>query len=128
VGFSKSQTLINFLYYKICKQEVFDLWLEGYRNLIDVEDVYKICNYLMKNSISCCETLNVASPFTYSVVSIVSILEIYLNKKAIFVGVDRGKMYGIDVSSVSSYYESSGVYFDKNYLEDILKKYFSDCC
>ncbi|MGV6987523.1 NAD-dependent epimerase/dehydratase family protein [Testudinibacter sp. P80/BLE/0925] len=47
-GRTKSPTIINFIYNKINNGEEFSVFSKSKRNIIDVDDVFKIVDYILK--------------------------------------------------------------------------------
>ena len=123
VGETKSPTLINFLVNRIKNGDHFYLWKNSKRNLIDVEDVYKIASYFINNGIFKNKITNIASNKSVSITSIVAKIELLLNKKANYTVEDKGTFYEIDISDISKHLLDIGVSFDENYMDIVLSKY-----
>lgn len=123
VGKTTSPTLINFLSTKIKNGETFDVWKNAARNLIDVDDVYKISDYIIKNELSKNSIINIASELTTSIVEIVKKIEAKLKKKALYHEVDKGVTYHIDISIIKEHLKPIGVLMHGEYVDDIINKY-----
>lgn len=125
VGKTNNSTIVNYFYQKIINNEPFELWTKGSRNLIDCDDVFKIIDYILSERLFKNGILNVASPYTVSIKTIVEILENNLNKKAIFCTVAKGARYEIDISSIIPIMEHLNIVFGRNYAKTTIEKYFS---
>jgi nucleoside-diphosphate-sugar epimerase len=119
VGDTNSLTLVNFLIDSISNNNKFFIQQYATRNLIDVDDVFIICNELISKKKYLNETTNVASPFNIKVIEIVNILENILDKKAIFDLTEEGGGNHINIEKIQ--YFISDI-FKKNYLKKILIK------
>jgi nucleoside-diphosphate-sugar epimerase len=124
VGKTTSPTIIHFLYDKITKGESFDIWANSTRNLIDVQDIVKIVDFILQNALYQNEVINIASPFSIGVKKIVHIIEEIVHKKANYCLLDKGASYVIDISKIISILPSINVQFNKNYIEKIIEKYY----
>lgn len=118
VGQTKSPTLVNFLIYAIQNDIYFEVQKNATRNLIDVDDVFKISDKIITDNIFMNEIVNVASPFNIKVIDIVRILEKILGKKAKFEFVNKGCAQNIKIDKIKF---SNSIFYDK-YVENILLK------
>lgn len=123
VGTTNSPTLIKYLSTKIRENSEFNIWKHSKRNLIDIEDVYKVVDYLISHKYLKNNITNIASRNSTSIITIVQRIEKAMNKKARYTLMDVGSSYEIDISNVEKYFDTVGVHFDKNYLDNILTKY-----
>lgn len=124
VGNGSSPTLINFIVDRLEKRESFSVWKNSTRNLIDVDDIFKIAHYLIQNSIFMNEITNIATPFSLSIFDIVATVEELLGQKGCYEVEDRGGSYEINSDKIAPFLDEIGVRFDKNYPSLIIKKYF----
>lgn len=120
---SNKYTLFNFLLDCVMNGTRFDIWMRAKRNLIDIDDIYQIVNYIIRNKMFNNRVLNVASPCNYSILPLVRKLEVYLGKDAKFNSVDKGDTMDIDVSDILNILDILKINFDENYLEKIINKY-----
>jgi len=125
VGKTNSPTIIHFLYDKITTQEPFDIWVNSTRNLIDVHDIVKIVNFILRKSLYKNEIVNIASPFSINIQKIVTILERITNQESKYQLLNKGAAYTIDISKISPIISFTDIHFDENYIENIIKKYYS---
>ena len=117
-------TLVNYLYNKIINDDVFELWDESTRNLIDVDDVAIFVNYFIHHEIGLNTITNIACPFSVSVKYIVNCLEKTLGHQARYNIVESKSDYKINTELVSSYSERVGAIFDDTYIDKIMSKYY----
>ena len=128
VGKSKNNnTLVNFFFKKIKKQEKFDLWIEANRSIIDIEDVVNILiDFLSNDTQDKNKIINIANTKKSSAFHIVKILENITKIKAKYNIVSKGeKNWDIDTSATNDSMKRCKIIFKKNYLENLLIKYFS---
>jgi len=118
-------TLLNFLYGRISRSERFNLWSKAKRNIIDVADVVVIVQQLIANNATRNVTLNIANAINYSMLDIVDTMEQIVGKTAVFNKVERGSDYFIDITSITPMLENAGIKFDDNYLQKVIKKYYT---
>lgn len=119
VGITKSPTLVNFLTNSIVMKQSFHLQNKAVRNLIDVEDVVKITNKIIEKNIYLNETTNIASPYNYSVLKIVSILENIIGEKAYYELIQAGEEQKINIEKIKNLQYN----FQDNYVFEVLEKY-----
>ena len=123
VGNTTSPTLINFLSTKILNGERFDVWKNSKRNLIDVDDVYKICSYLIKNDLLKNSIVNVATEQQVGIMEIIKKIELVLKKSAVYNVFEKGSSYSIDITAIDPYLKECNVDFTADYIENLLIKY-----
>ena len=128
VGKSKNtNTLVNFFFNKIKRKEKFDLWADANRSIIDIEDVVKILiDFLSNNKKITNQIINIGNPKMSTAFHVVKILENITQTKAKYNIISKGeKNWNIDTSAIHDSIKRCNVVFEKNYLENILKKYFN---
>jgi nucleoside-diphosphate-sugar epimerase len=126
VGKTTSSTLINFLFNAIKNNDKFEIWGKAYRNLIDCEEVFKICRYIIQSKLFINQTVNVASTIKIPVPKIVEIVEKVLNKKGNYSITDKGSDYDIELTDILPIIIKLGVEFDENYPERLIRKYYCE--
>lgn len=124
---TNNNTLTNFFFNKIKRQEKFDLWVEAHRSIIDIEDVVKILiDFLSNNKQNKNQIINIANTKKISAPHIVKILENITKTKAKYNLISKGeKNWNIDTSATNDSMKRCNIIFKKNYLENLLIKYFS---
>jgi nucleoside-diphosphate-sugar epimerase len=119
-------TLLNYLYGKITHEKVFLVWKNAYRNIIDIDDVVKIVNLIVKNSHFKRKTINIANPYSISILDIIAIMEKAAGRKAICKIIECGEKYDIDVSEIKQIISMTDIDFGKDYTERTIVKYYSN--
>jgi UDP-2-acetamido-2,6-beta-L-arabino-hexul-4-ose reductase len=117
-------TLLNFLQERISRSESFQLWGGAYRNIIDVDDVTRLATYLIENTFARNMIVNIAAPYSYSVIDIVKLLESTVGKSAIYELINRESKYEIDLSDLKKLIGECWVNFDDDYLKNVIDKYY----
>ena len=78
-------TILNFYVYHILNGINFDLWTNATRNLIDIDDMYKIVDDILKKGVVQNQVINIANTENYTTQEIITAIEK-------FVG-DIGQLY-----------------------------------
>ena len=122
-------TLINFFYYKIINNYMFKLWSNSKRNIIDIDDAVKIFFNFIKKIIREKKKINlvvnIANTKFVSSNKIVSIIEKLTSTNARYDKIEFGHLnWKIKPLISKSIIETSGINFNRFYLEKILKKYY----
>jgi len=125
VGKTKSPTLVNYLFNMVRSGQRFEVWTKAYRYLIDCEDAFKICSYIIERRMFMNSTVNVAPPVKIIAPKIVEIVEQVLNRKGNYVLVDKGCEYDIDLQRIMPIIKDIGLEFDEQYPERVIRKYYS---
>jgi len=122
-------TLLNYLYLSIINDVRFDLWDGTYRNLIDIEDVFSICDKFIrdvsqyKNSVK-----NIALRNNYGIKEIVEILELVSKKKAHYNIIHKEDNHKIEIGEdVAIKLKEINLYDnDIQYLKTVIEKYYKN--
>lgn len=120
-----SNTIFRFLLNKIREEKPFDLWIKAYRNLVDIEDIVKVLNYLLSNRMNELKncTINIGNTQNYWVLDIAKAISIRLNKKLIFNEIDKGGNSIVELKKITALYPNYSSLFAENYLEKLIEKY-----
>jgi len=125
VGRSENRnTILNFYVYHILNGINFDLWTNATRNLIDIDDMYRIVDHILKKSIDQSKIINVANEESYSTEEIISAIETFLDTRANYIPIAKGNAFAIDTFATKKINEELGIRFEKNYLPSLLRKYY----
>lgn len=125
VGFTGNvHTVLNYFFEHINSSTHFTLWEYASRNLIDLDDMYRICETIMENDKWLNKTMNVANPVNYPVTIIVQAIEAHLGIKASYTLAEKGNSPLIDTSDIQPLYASLHIEFTQDYLPSLLKKYY----
>lgn len=116
-------TILNFLINRIlCDEEVI-VWKHAVRNVMDVEDIYRICDQILKEGIIN-KTLTLTNPYNISVQEIVSQIADYYQKKPEIRLIEKGNTFVTNPSAeILRCMNKLGMEFNKDYLQDLLRKY-----
>ncbi len=125
VGHATNETLVKNFFNKILHEEKITLFNKSTRNLIDVDDICKIVNFLVSRNLYKNNISTVASPFQITPLELIMYLEDIVGKKAIYTIEDVGELYDVDISHIEPYFDEMGVSFHQSYIKDTLQKYFS---
>lgn len=117
-------TLLNYFIFNILKNHPLTVWKKAFRNIIGVDEMYKLIDYFLQKKENINTTINIANPENYSVPYIIKTIEKHLNKKAIVNEVDRGDNYKIDTSVIEPLFNKLHIQFTNDYLSSLLKKYY----
>lgn len=126
VGKTKSPTLVNTLAKKIQNQELFDVWRFSTRNLIDSDDVFRIGSLIITDKLNPCSIINIASSTSCQILTIVYIIEVFFDTKALYKEIDRGCDYKIDISDIKFILKNDDIIFHEEYPEFVLRKYLQN--
>ena len=125
IGKTYSPTIVNFLFNKIKNRECFSIFGKAHRNFIDVDDVVKVTNYLLKEGLFINSLVNLASTHHTSMYELILYLEKISNQRAFYNVENKGSRYFIDVSILQDVYQKLGIKFDKDYVEKVINKYYA---
>ncbi len=117
------KTLINFLYERINGEQIFQVYDQAYRYVIEINDVTTIVEAYIKYSNSNI-TIDIANPHRYKVLDIVHIFEQLLNKKAMYNLIKKDDKYLLDLKPLIIFINNYDldITFNENYLSEKLKQ------
>lgn len=121
VGKTNSPTLVNYLVNRITNEQSFDIWKGSTRNLIDVEDVFKIANFIIEKQIFLNEITNIASSKSYYIKEIVLLIENILGIEAKYSCIDKGASYKIDTQKIYDITKELLISFNDEYMSRIIR-------
>lgn len=117
-------TVLNYFVDHVRQKKDFTVWRFASRNLIDLDHIYLICNFILKNKLFRNHKINIANPVNYSVLDIVQTIEKHFGIKAKYQLADKGNSPLIDTSVIQPVLSKLKINFDNSYLPAILQKYF----
>ncbi|MFM2394142.1 MAG: hypothetical protein RLZZ546_2124 [Bacteroidota bacterium] len=119
-------TIISYLFSSIKNKKHFSLWRKASRNIIDIDDISKICTYILRNNLFKNETVNICNSKNTSILEIVSIIEQLLGKKGIYEMLDLGAGPGPEGNNeaIQSILNELKIVFDDTYVENVIYKYY----
>ncbi len=118
-------TIFNYLIRHIIEKTNFGLWLNASRNLIDIDDLFKVVDHLLQNKLFLNTIVNVANPKNYRIKEMVEAIELCYGKKASYIPIFKGCDFAIDISAIRPVFESLKIDFGDDYLKKLLLKYHS---
>jgi len=122
---AKEYTILSFLFNSIKNASFFKLWKHASRNIIDIDDVSKICTYIIDNNLYKNEVTNICNSYNSSIIELVIILERVLSKKANYKIVEAGESPNFDNTKIRLISKELGISFDNSYVKDVIIKNYS---
>ena len=117
-------TVLNYFVEHITSQTFFTLWQYASRNLIDIDDMFLLCNHIIQSGLWLNKIINIANPVNYPVTAIIQYIENYLGQKGNFELAEQGNSPLIDTSDIQPLFIQLHIEFGNNYLPILLQKYF----
>lgn len=124
IGKSENKnTLINYLVEKIKTGEEFQLWRYATRYLIEVHDLRKILEVLVRDSSFQNQTIDIANPYRYTIEEIVKVIETYMGKQANYTLCEKEDSYLLNLEKFLYFCKKRNcdIDFGKEYLAKKLK-------
>lgn len=121
---SNRNTILNFYVYHILNGINFDLWTNATRNLIDVDDMYKIADEILKKGTLKNQVINIANTQNYSTQEVIIAIEGLWKTKANYIPIQKGNAFDIDLLVTRPIMKELGIHFGKDYLTNLLRKYY----
>lgn len=122
IGRAANKTLINFFINAICSDKNIEVWKNSTRNLIFLDDVFKIIDYIIKNNMYLNQIINIANPQNIKVTDLINILEAVLEKKGSYTFLEQGSTLDkIDISLIELIFGEIGINFDQDYYIKSIK-------
>ncbi len=122
IGRANNPTLVNFIVNNIVYDKEFDVWERATRNLIALDDIYKIIDYILVNKLNNNQIVNVANAHNISIVDFIRIVEDVLGKKSKMKIVSKGFPFDkIDITIIKPYLKLLNICFaSESYYADAL--------
>ena len=92
--------------------------------MIDIDDMYKIADDILKKGVVQNQVINIANTENYTTQEIITAIENLWNIKANYIPILKGSPFSIDLSAISPIMKELGIRFGKNYLTNSLRKYY----
>jgi nucleoside-diphosphate-sugar epimerase len=118
-------TILNFLIHNITNHIHFNIWQNAVRNIIDVNDMYKIVHFIISNKLLPNSIINIANPFNYLVTDIAATIENIFNTKGNYSKIVKGTAFTIDVGPIKDILTQTAINFKGDYLKNTILKYYS---
>lgn len=117
-------TLLNFLFHRIIRSERFQGWENARRNIIDVDHVARIGASLALEQGVRGEYINVANSADIAMPDLVQLMGKIVGKKVLCDFIKKGEPYEIDTRRIHDVTQRCGVFFDPEYVERVIRKYY----
>jgi nucleoside-diphosphate-sugar epimerase len=119
-------TMFNYFFNQIIHEKTIQVANHATRYIIDVDDVALWTMELIKNDFQNC-AINVAFPNKIYVISIIKMIEEFLNKKANIEVIEGGNEYEIDLSVFTNFVHKKMPDFciNPDYIKGIIEKYYA---
>jgi nucleoside-diphosphate-sugar epimerase len=121
---SNVHTILNYLIQHIIQKKSFTLWKYATRNVVDIDHMYSICDYILQNGLFINQVVNVANPVNYPVIEIVDAIEKHFKVDGIYDIEPKSSSPVIDVSPIQALFDKLDISFTADYLENLLTKYY----
>lgn len=119
-------TVLNFFFQHIASGTFFHIWKNAARNIIDIDDAVKLCDYIAKHDLSRNEIVNIANPHNYPIQMIIEAMEKILGKRGNYEVIDKSSVPEIHTDTIQPLVTALDIRFDDRYLIRTLKKYYSE--
>lgn len=119
-----TNTVINFFIKHIIERQPFSIWQHAARNIIDIDDMYNVCDEILQKKLFKNSIVNIANPNNYPISFIVETMETHFGIKAVYTVVDKGDSPHINVSAIEPLFKKFKINFNRDYLPNLLQKYF----
>ncbi len=116
--------LVNYIINAVKNDETINVHTKATRNLIDAEDIRNITLELADEK-PLNKIINLAYIKNYSIIEILEIIERFFNKKVNINLIKSGSGYDITIPDIENYFTKNHLDNKENYLQNILKKYYS---
>lgn len=114
IGLAQNQTLVNFIVENIINDRKFDVWERATRNLIAIEDVYKIIDYILVHKLNHNQIINIANSQNISIIDFIRIVEQVIGKKALIKLSHKGYPFDkIDILEINHIVKKLNINFDE---------------
>ncbi len=121
----QSKTLIPYLVSSIIKEKSIKVWSGSVRNIIDINDIVNIVNYILSHNININNIINIANPSNISILSLINIISMHFNMKVDYsIKKTKQEVLNINIDEIKDIIDILKIQFDDSYLNRILKKYY----
>lgn len=122
---NKTNTLLPFLIHKIKNNQSIPVWSGAIRNIIDVEHISIIVDYIVKKKMYLNSIINVANSENIKILELIKILESYFGiKSRIDLRRTPDENFSINIEQIVEIAKECGIEFGANYILEVLRKYY----
>jgi len=121
---SNTHTVVNYFIKNILEKRPFEVWKYASRNIIDIDDMYMVCNEILLHHLFSNTIINIANPHNYPVSYIVETIEQHFKTDGNYTLTAKGDGPHIDITQVEPLFRKFNINFDQDYLSKLFQKYF----
>lgn len=124
-GPGNPHTILNFFVDRIRRGEPFILWQHATRNLIDLDEVYRVVTSCIAEPTTWNRTILVANPHSISPLQLVQAIEAHIGRRARYELVDKGIPFVLPTNGVGTRLPPTDAHWQpERYLARLLQKYY----
>ncbi|HLL95410.1 MAG TPA: NAD-dependent epimerase/dehydratase family protein [Spirosoma sp.] len=125
-GPGNPHTILNFFVDRVLRDEPFTIWQHASRNLIDLDDVYRVVTDYIAEPAGWNQTILVANPYSISPLALVQAIETHTGKQAKYELIDKGVPFAVSAHGLSDQLKAttSSYWQPEQYVAHLLKKYY----
>ena len=124
-GPGNPHTVLNFFVDRIRRHEPFTIWQHANRNLIDLDDVYRVVTQYVADPTTWNRTLLVANPHSVSPLVLVQAIEAHTGQRARYELVDKGVPFTLSADDLSDQLPAADSNWQpERYVARLLQKYY----
>lgn len=116
------KTILNYIFNSIKNEKKIDVWKNAYRNLLDIEHLVIMLDYIIKNDNNH-NTVYLVNPLDYNILSIVEACEVFLGQKGKYTILNRGEKFSFDKELSNFLFKTLSIKTE-GYLKMLLTKYY----
>lgn len=125
-GPGNPHTILNFFVDRVRQNEPFTIWQHASRNLIDLDDVYRVVTHCMAEPTTWNQTILVANPYSVSPLFLVQAIEAHTGQRAQYELVDKGVPFALSAASLSDQVRTTDSNWQpEHYVARLLQKYYA---
>lgn len=118
-------TVLNFFVDRVRQNESFTIWKHASRNLIDLDDVYRVVTYCIDTPTTWNQTILVANPYSVSPLALVQAIEAHTGRQAQYELIDKGRPFTLAINGISDQLQVTDSNWEpERYVAHLLKKYY----
>lgn len=122
---SNKKTLINFFYNRINDNKKIKIFVNVYRNILDIDDVIKMVKVIINNKKIKKKVITLSNKYSLKPIQIIKILEKKLKKKANYHLLKTKKQkWDLSFNKNIKYFEKAKINFNKKYFIQAINKYY----
>lgn len=124
-GPGNPHTILNFFVDRIRRNEPFTIWQYASRNLIDLDDVYRVVTHCIADPTTWNRTVLVANPHSISPLALVRAIEAHLSHRAQYQLVDKGHPFALSADAITDQLQTTDFNWQpEDYVARLLQKYY----